>query len=105
MNAENSKIFIDAAYFQPNSGWKGDREMATIFGNQLDLRELTQPMDCYCVSRNNFVYDKYSYTILPSGEKPCVHEFHEAFRLILVPVGRAMCTDDGREVKVGMFLN
>ncbi len=79
--------------------------MQSIFGNQLDLRELSQPVDCYCVSKNNFVYDKYSYTIMPQMEHKVVHEFHEAFRLILVPVGRAICNDDGKEVRVGMFLN
>ncbi len=79
--------------------------MQNIFGNKLDLNTLTQPVDCYCISKSNFCYDKYRYTVINSLEPNVVHEFHEAHRLILVPVGKALCTDAGEELKVGMFLN
>lgn len=79
--------------------------MQSIFGNQLDLRTITQPVDCYCVSKKNFVYDIYPYHVVPDPNKKIVHEFKEAFRLILVPVGRALANDRDEIIKIGMFLN
>ena len=78
--------------------------MQNIFGNLLDLNEIKEPVDCYCVSQKNFVYDIYHYTVPCHTDKKIVHEFHEAFRLILVPVGKALCNDRGEIVRTGMFL-
>ena len=78
--------------------------MQIIWGNELPLKNITMPVRCYCISLNGFVYDIFDYRyVVPESE--FIHHFPAATRLMLVPYGKALCADDGQEIKVGMFLH